>query len=486
MSKGLAPVFFTACGVVVAGVVGYLVIEPNYTANSAPEVVVQSVPDVAVKALPDAQETAKLEVPKLKVPKVDVQEVTEPRIDKPVVEDIPIKPTFELVRVEKDGSTVIAGIGQANQIIELLDGDKKLADTKVSSAGDFVFVLDKPLEPGAHQLFLRMTPKNGKAVLSSSFAFVNVPKPNKIGEVTILLAEAGKPSQILQKPETQPIEQPAAPKVVAEINEPEPTTVEEPTVIKKKPATAVVSATAKSSVSLAKPKEEIAKVIIKQAAEPIIKTPDPAPEPVKVSNLAPVLIEAADIEGGKIFIAGKAEPRTSINLYLGNDLLGKTQVADNGAFLFEGIKDIKSGRYDIRADMTKGGASVLARAEVALVHEPKVAKAPKPVLSEPEKNTAEPETQVTKVEVQNASSAQPATSQVEEIAVEPETLKKEIETGAAVIIRRGDSLWTVARRNYGAGIRYTTIFNANRDQVRNPHRIYPGQVLKMPEEETVQ
>ena len=481
MSKGLAPVFFTACGVVVAGVIGYSIIEPNYTPNNTPGAVVQPVPDAVVKALPDTKETTKLEEPK-----IDAQETIKLRVDKPLVEDVQIKPIFELVRVEKDGSTVIAGTGEANQIIELLDGDQKLADTKANSVGEFVFVLDKPLEPGAHELFLRMIPKNGKVVISSSFAFVDVPKPNKIGEVTVLLAEAGKPSQILQKSQTQPIKQPATPKAVAEINAPEPIAVEEPTIIKEEPVTEIVGATAKSSVSLAKPKEEVAKVTLKQVSETKTETPKPAPgpepEPVKVSNLAPVLIEAADIEAGKIFIAGKAEPRTSINLYLGNDLLGETQVADNGAFLFEGVKDIKSGRYDIRADMTKGGTSVLARAEVALIHEPKVAKTPKPVLSKPEENTAEPETQVTKAEVQNASSVESETPQVDEIAIEPKTVKKEIETGAAVIIRRGDNLWTVARRNYGAGIRYTTIFDANRDQVRNPHRIYPGQVLKMPEE----
>ena len=39
----------------------------------------------------------------------------------------------------------------------------------------------------------------------------------------------------------------------------------------------------------------------------------------------------------------------------------------------------------------------------------------------------------------------------------------------------------MARRNNGAGIRYTTIFEANRDQVRDPDLIYPGQVLKVPE-----
>ena len=52
-------------------------------------------------------------------------------------------------------------------------------------------------------------------------------------------------------------------------------------------------------------------------------------------------------------------------------------------------------------------------------------------------------------------------------------------TGLA-IIRQGDNLWTIARRVYGEGIRYTQIFEANTDQIRNPDLIYPGQVFDLP------
>ncbi len=48
------------------------------------------------------------------------------------------------------------------------------------------------------------------------------------------------------------------------------------------------------------------------------------------------------------------------------------------------------------------------------------------------------------------------------------------------IIRRGDNLWTIARRVYGAGIKYTTIYQANNGQIRDPNRIYPGQVFDLP------
>ncbi|WP_234430174.1 MULTISPECIES: LysM peptidoglycan-binding domain-containing protein, partial [Brucella] len=52
----------------------------------------------------------------------------------------------------------------------------------------------------------------------------------------------------------------------------------------------------------------------------------------------------------------------------------------------------------------------------------------------------------------------------------------------SVIIRRGDNLWTISKRTYGEGTRYTTIYLANRDQIRNPDLIWPGQVFVMPKE----
>jgi nucleoid-associated protein YgaU len=47
-------------------------------------------------------------------------------------------------------------------------------------------------------------------------------------------------------------------------------------------------------------------------------------------------------------------------------------------------------------------------------------------------------------------------------------------------VARGDSLWRISRVNYGVGMRYAAIYKANRDQIRNPNRIYPGQIFVLP------
>jgi nucleoid-associated protein YgaU len=55
------------------------------------------------------------------------------------------------------------------------------------------------------------------------------------------------------------------------------------------------------------------------------------------------------------------------------------------------------------------------------------------------------------------------------------------ESKTSVIIRRGDTLWQISRRIYGKGVRYTTIYLANEDQISNPDRIIPGQVFGVPD-----
>lgn len=49
-----------------------------------------------------------------------------------------------------------------------------------------------------------------------------------------------------------------------------------------------------------------------------------------------------------------------------------------------------------------------------------------------------------------------------------------------VVVQSGQTLWRLARRAYGTGMRYTVIYLANRDQIRDPRLIYPGQVFTVP------
>ena len=48
-------------------------------------------------------------------------------------------------------------------------------------------------------------------------------------------------------------------------------------------------------------------------------------------------------------------------------------------------------------------------------------------------------------------------------------------------IVRGDSLSKIAKRFYGDAMKYPVLFEANREIIKNPDLIYPGQVLRVPQ-----
>jgi len=535
MAKSLLPVLFSTTGVAAAGVASYFVfVEPNIpdeAEQSATGIITQTEPPkkTETEVITEPPEVASL------APEPEEAPQPEPSVEL-------ILPDFSVLRVEPDGNAVIAGTGPANSEIELIDGEVSIAKTTSGSTGDFAFVLERPLAPGVHHLTLQATTPKGEQFASAQAGVVNVPIPEKEKELTVLITEPGVASQLLTKPEPQDVTEVVEPEAEVEPEaavepeaevEPEP----EPEVIAEVVESEPESEPEVKKVELGEIASDVSKVEVKTQTQNVavsinnseVLAAQPGANPIK-----PVLIEAAEVEGKKLFIAGTGEPGLSVNLYLDGELLGKADVSENGAFLFEGTKALSAGKYDIRADMSNTvSGKVVARAEVKLLHEPEVAAVePEPKTEKPKKTisllslqgggtkkavapaepeteelqTIEPETTLTEApEVEIAAPEEPKiktseeTGQVEVAVIsgDPETPvetaaedpvveeeaaeEKVIRTGSSVIIRRGDNLWRVARRNYGAGIRYTTIYEANRDQVRDPDLIYPGQVLKVPE-----
>lgn len=82
-------------------------------------------------------------------------------------------------------------------------------------------------------------------------------------------------------------------------------------------------------------------------------------------------------------------------------------------------------------------------------------------VSKPEKPT---ETPVAKVETTRPES---------ENSPEP---KKDTE----YTVKKGDCLWNIAKKYYGNGAKYTKIYEANKDKIKNPNLIYVGQVFVIP------
>jgi nucleoid-associated protein YgaU len=76
------------------------------------------------------------------------------------------------------------------------------------------------------------------------------------------------------------------------------------------------------------------------------------------------------------------------------------------------------------------------------------------------------------------AAAEPAAPAVEKApASEPQSSGE----ARSYTVKSGDTLWAISEEMYGSGAKYKKIFEANTDQLDNPDKIRPGQVLVIPD-----
>lgn len=86
----------------------------------------------------------------------------------------------------------------------------------------------------------------------------------------------------------------------------------------------------------------------------------------------------------------------------------------------------------------------------------------------------QPSTDMAKVE-------QPSTDTGKQtVTVEKERDASTAPSAKTYTVKKGDTLWAISAKYYGAGAQYTKIYGANTDKISNPNLIYPGQVLTIP------
>jgi len=143
-------------------------------------------------------------------------------------------------------------------------------------------------------------------------------------------------------------------------------------------------------------------------------------------------VDSIDYGNGQLSISGHGDPGKAVHLYIDNRFIGKTNAdADKGLWSLTPETDIAPGNYTLRADMVDAAGQVLQRREMPFQR------------------------------------AEPADT-------------KNLKPGTFAVVQPGNSLWRLARKTYGQGVRYHLIFEANRDQIQIPDMIYPGQVFHLP------
>jgi nucleoid-associated protein YgaU len=389
----------------------------------------------------------------------DKNNATAPAAQAPAAATGPTLPTFDVVRVESNGSIVVAGSAAPNAKIEILNGGTVLGSTNSGPDGAFAIVLDDPLKPGDYTITLRQT-VGGTAVASAQTAVVSVPQ-SPTGQVLAMVEEPGKASQLITVPQAETKAGPAA----------------------QAPATTAPATTAPAASS-----ETPAPAATGPAA-----TAPAAPAPSATEPK--IAVEAVEIDGSKIFVAGTADPGRKVRAYADAMLLGDAQTSADGHFLIEAKRDIPVGNYTIHVDgLDSDGVKVVARAAVPFEREPGesvAAVAPRETKDGGTKTGEAKPAETSTPAATTADAAKPTAPAAAKVAEAtpstdvPETMAPKLEhADGAVIIRRNDTLWRISRRVYGHGVRYSTIYLANQDQIRDPDRIWPGQVFKVPSKST--
>ena len=66
------------------------------------------------------------------------------------------------------------------------------------------------------------------------------------------------------------------------------------------------------------------------------------------------------------------------------------------------------------------------------------------------------------------------------VTAEPAAVAPEKPAPVTVTVQPGYTLWGIAQQNFGDGVLYVQVFEANKDKIKDPNLIYPGQVFTIP------
>jgi nucleoid-associated protein YgaU len=218
--------------------------------------------------------------------------------------------------------------------------------------------------------------------------------------------------------------------------------------------------------------------------------------------------------GGRFFATGTAPPGSTVRLYLNGSHVADAGTTSDGKWSLTIARGLGGGKYALRADVVTGQGKVLSRAEVpfdapvAVAAATPTAKsalpdaASAPVGSSPAPQTASsgpptrappatsagsagtlpsPSAQAPQTPLASRGTAASPPGTGTSVATADPAANPIIPEISTATVTRGDSLWRISRLRFGKGMRYTVIYEANARQIRNPNRIYPGQVLVMPQ-----
>ena len=280
-----------------------------------------------ISPLGDADEAAPATRPSATRPRIETREVAPPADPHAAA----VLPSFDIVRVEPNGETVVAGRATPGSLVRLFVGDTVLAETAADTNGEWVIVLREPLAPGSHEFSLESQLGSGEALLSETIVVVSVPEP-------ALVAEA-----------------PGAPGVRDEAASAAAPARETESGIKTGAETGI-----KTGAETLRP---LAVLMSRrgEGASRVIQAPEPVPRHLGREAL---LLETVDYDAtGRAVIGGRGKAGVTVVVYLNGRLAGRTVIGPGGRWQVTLDGRVPFGVHTLRVDQLDASGRVVARVE---------------------------------------------------------------------------------------------------------------------------
>lgn len=374
-------------------------------------------------------------------------------------------PKIDVWRVAPDGGAVVSGLAAAGARVEVLVDGVSVAAGEAAGSGEFALVFTLPPNPQPSLLWVSMTPPGGEAVASAEMVALG------------------------------PITGPEAPA--------EPAAAQLPELAADESATPQPDAAPDAPPALLL--SEAGAVVLQEPAEPSV-----ARDHVMIDTITYT-------PAGEVQVGGRAGPGTALRIYLDNQLKAELSAPESGLWQTD-LPDTAPGIYTLRVDQLDAAGKVISRFETPFKREtlealaavtttpeaPAAQDTPDPPPEAPVTAEATPEAPATPAAAEAPVVVPPAADAVPETAIAeasaPEAMPEaspaepadaaQVETAPAapgfvtVTVQPGFTLWGIAQERYGDGVMYVQVFEANRDKIRDPNLIYPGQVFSVPGEAT--
>ncbi|CUH63716.1 LysM domain/BON superfamily protein [Thalassovita gelatinovora] len=476
-------------------------------APTKPEQIVMSASAPAVEAAAEAEPTAEPKPESAAVPQgaqteptadpavqeIEVAAVGEPEInteaathEKPVAEPVVVPqsetahddtvvpavvpatpPSFDVVRVDPDGSVLVAGIALNGDKVDILVDRAALASAEPGSDGKFVAFLT--LAPSDKPRLMSLLMSVGDAQIPSEDQVIIAPVPPAVAtgpdagveavaavqtEASETTAEMTTTSSVVETAETVAV-QPGISEAVetdmiqtgqgAEGTEPETAALTgQPE--KTEPAQTEGQGIEVAMVEQAPVKGEPAPAVpaapaVLLAGKDGVSVVQPAQSDANLTDLMLDAISYSDT--GAVDLTGRGAVTMGVRAYLNNTLQASAAIGADNAWKIR-LNDVAPGVYTLRLDQVDESGKTTSRVETPFKRE-----APEKIV---------------------AASANTAVS----------TTAQNTPLIRVVTVQPGHTLWAIARDNYGEGTLYVRLFEANSDLIRDPDLIYPGQVFDIP------